>query len=286
MIKFSKKGFIEFWVITLGATLMGIGTYFFKFPNNFCLGGVSGLSLILGEAFPAISPSSFNFILNISLMLLGFAVFGRHFGIRTTYTSILISVEVSLFEILFPMGGPFTDQPLLELLFAIMLPAVGSAILFNTGASSGGTDVVAMILKKVTNFDIGKALLMSDFIVVVCCFFVFDVKTGLFSLLGLTAKSLMVDTVIESINLSKYFTIITTKPDEICEYINTELHHGATKYAAQGAFTDTEKTVILTAVNRNQAVLLQRKTKEIDPESFMMITNTSQVIGKGFKDIA
>ena len=147
MIKFTKKGFAEFWVITLSATLMAVGTYFFKFPNNFCLGGVSGLSLILGKAFPAISPSDFNFILNIALMLLGFAVFGRQFGLRTTYISILISVEVSLFEILVPMSAPFTDQPLLELLFAMMLPAVGSAILFNVGASSGGTDIVAMILK-------------------------------------------------------------------------------------------------------------------------------------------
>lgn len=286
MIRFTRKGIVEFGVITLGATLMAIGTYFFKFPNNFCLGGVSGLSLILGEAFPSVTPATFNFILNITLMLLGFVVFGRHFGIRTAYTSVLISVEVSLFEIVLPMSAPFTDQPLLELIFAVLLPAVGSAILFNVGASSGGTDVVAMILKKLTHFDIGSALLMSDFIVVLCCFFVFDVPTGLFSLLGLTAKSLMVDTVIESINLSKYFTIITTKPDEICDYINTELHRGATKYDAVGAFTNAEKTIILTAVNRTQAVLLQNRVKEVDPESFMMVTNTSKIIGKGFQDIA
>lgn len=278
--------FRQFLIITFGATLMAVGTYFFKFPNNFCLGGVSGISVILGAVTTNISPGLYNYIFNIALMLVGFAVFGRKFGVKTAYTSVLISTEVWLLEKLLPMSGPFTDQPLLELLFAIMLPAFGSALLFNSDASSGGTDILAMILKKKTNIDIGKALLLSDLVIVVTCFFVFGMQTGLFSLLGLTAKALMVDNVMDSINLSKYFTIITTHPDEICTYINTTLKRGATKLDAKGAFTDADKEVILTAVSRGQAILLQRKVKEVDPASFMMITNTSQIIGKGFRDLA
>ncbi|MFZ2539606.1 MAG: YitT family protein [Oscillospiraceae bacterium] len=273
----------EFGWLTLGTTLMSVGIYFFKFPNNFSTGGVSGIAVILGKIMNSITPGALVFIMNMVLLGLGFLIFGKKFGIKTGYASVLMSVQIWVLEWLMPMKTPFTNQPLLELTFAIMLPAFGAAILFNMDASSGGTDVIAMILKKYSNIDIGRALLFSDSIIVLACFFVFGMQTGLFSLLGLSAKALVVDSVIESINLCKYFTIITTKPHEVCDYIVNELKRGATKIEAQGAFTEQEKTIVMTVVRRAQGIRLQRQIKEIDDKAFVLITNTSEIIGKGFR---
>lgn len=275
----------DFWLMNLGVLITSVGIYFFKFPNNFSIGGVSGLSVILGAIWTQGTPATFIFIINMVLLVVGFIFFGKGFGIKTAYASIMMSVEIWVLETFVPMAKTFTDQPLLELIFATMLPAIGSAILFNMQASSGGTDVIAMMLKKFSNVNIGNALLISDTLIVVWSFFVFDIQTGLFSLLGLGAKALVVDNVIESINLCKYFTIITTKPDEICNYIKGGLIRGATKIEARGAFTEEDKTVIITVVRRYQASLLQRNVKLIDPQAFVLITNTSEIIGKGFRGI-
>ncbi|MEG0693119.1 MAG: YitT family protein, partial [Oscillospiraceae bacterium] len=260
-----------------------IGVYFFKFPNNFSTGGVSGIAVILGKLINSVTPGALVFIINMVLLLIGFLIFGKHFGIKTAYASILMSVQIWVLEWLMPMSKPFTTEPLLELIFAVMLPAFGSALLFNMDASSGGTDVIAMILKRYTNINIGRALLFSDAIIVFACFGVFGMQTGLFSLLGLAAKALIVDSVIESINLCKYFTIITTKPNEVCDYIVTVLKRGATKLEAEGAFTNEKKTMVVTVVRRAQGIKLQKQIKEIDDKAFILITNTSEIIGKGFR---
>lgn len=272
-----------FGLLTLGTTLMSVGIYFFKFPNNFSTGGVSGIAVILGKLFANITPGSFVFIINMILLVVGFAIFGKGFGLKTAYASFLMSAEIWVLERVVPMLKPFTNEPLLELTFAVMLPAFGSAILFNLDASSGGTDVAAMVLKKYTDINIGRALLFSDVIIVVACFLVFDMQTGLFSLLGLAAKALVVDSVIEGINLCKYFTIITTQPDEVCEFIVHTLNRGATRINAEGAFTKENKTIVMTVVKRAQGIRLQRQMKLIDSKAFVLITNTSEIIGKGFR---
>lgn len=273
----------EFWLLTFGTTLMSVGIYFFKFPNNFSTGGVSGISVILGKVVANISPGTFVLVINMVLLIIGFAVFGKGFGIKTAYSSILGSAEIFLLENFLPMTKPFTNEPILELTFAVMLPAFGSAILFNLDACSGGTDTVAMVLKKYTNLNIGRALLFTDAVIVFASFFVFGMQTGLFSLLGLAAKALLVDSVIEGINLCKYFTIITTKPDEVCEFIVNELNRGATRVEAEGAFTNDEKTIVMTVMRRTQGIRLQKQMKLIDDKAFVLITNTSEIIGKGFR---
>lgn len=275
----------DFLLMNLGVLLMSTGIYFFKFPNNFTMGGVSGISVILGALTEKATPATLVFAINMILLAVGFCVFGKSFGFKTAYASIMMSAELWLLEAFLPMKAAFTSQPLLELVFATMLPAIGSAILFNLSASSGGTDVIAMILKKYTNVNIGNALLLSDTLIVLWSFFVFGMETGLFSLLGLASKALVVDNVIESINLCKYFTIITTKPEEVCDYIKGTLIRGATKISARGAFKDEDRVVIMTVVKRFEGAILQKQVKEIDPHAFIMITNTSEIIGKGFRGV-
>lgn len=279
----NKKLLKEYLQISASTLLVVIGMYFFKFPNNFTFGGVTGLSVVLARISP-ISPSTVNLILNIVLLVVGFLFLGSSFAVKTVYFSLLLSLSLSALEYLYPIKQPLTDQPLLELIFAIALPAFGSAVLFNIGASSGGTDIVAMVLKKYTNVDIGRAVLISDFFITLSACFIFDIKTALFSFLGLLAKSLVIDNVIESINLAKYFNVVCSEPEIICDFIVNKLHRSATVCEARGAFSHSSKFIIFTAMRRYQAVQLRQFIRKVEPGAFILISNTSEIIGKGFHD--
>ena len=183
------------------------------------------------------------------------------------------------------MDAPMTSQPFLELLFAVSLPAIGSAILFNLDASTGGTDIVAMILRKYTSLNIGRALMYSDLIITLLACVAFGMETGLFCIAGLVMKSVLVDMVLENIKIHKCFHIITSKPEPIIQYITEELHRGATEMHGEGAFTHENKTVLLTVMNRRQAILLRKYVKTVDPNAFLLITNTGEIIGKGFRGV-
>ncbi|MEG2316486.1 MAG: YitT family protein [Clostridia bacterium] len=280
-----KQTLMEYGMISVGTLMIAIGVYFFKFPNNFSTGGVSGISIILGHYTRGLSAGAFVFIINQVLLLVGFLFLGRSFGLRTAYASLLMSGFIWAMEYIYPMARPMTSQPLLELIFAVTFPAIGSAILFNMQASSGGTDIVAMLLKKKTNVNIGRCLLFVDFSITVVACIAFGMETGLFSILGLILKSVIVDMALENINVHKSCQIITDKPKEIVSFIVHTLSRGATEIQAQGAYTHEEKTIILAVVNRAQAVLLRKYAKSIDPASFILITNTSEIIGKGFRGV-
>lgn len=277
-----KRTAEEYVILTVATLIMVVGIYVFKFPNNYSFGGVTGIAVVLGALVPA-TPGIITFVINMALLVLGFIFLGRGFGIKTVYVSVLMSAALRLAEIWFPMEHPLTSQPVLELLYAIALPAFSSAIFFNIGASGGGTDILAMILKKYTKLNIGAALFLVDLGIVLASCLVFDAQTGLFSMCGLLAKSLVVDSVIENINLCKYFTIICTDPEPICDFITNHLKRSATIYKAEGAYEHNQKTVIITIMKRSQAVELRNFIRENQPSAFIAITNSSEIIGKGFR---
>ncbi len=275
------KTIFEYAFISFAILLLDVGIYIFKFPNHFSFGGVSGLAVILNK-LSGISPSLINLVINMVLLVIGFFVLGRGFGIKTTYATILSSVILSMMESVYPLPSPLTNQPLLELLYAIALPAVASAMLFYVSASSGGTDIIAMIFKKYSTFDIGTTLLLTDAIFVVMSFWVFDIRTGLFSVCGLVTKSIFVDHALDQMKLSKYFTIICDNPDPICAFIRDTLNRSATIYNAQGIYTHEGKTIILCALDPRQSVILERYIQKTQPTAFIMVTKSNETIGKGF----
>lgn len=279
-----KKTLLEYGMLTIATGVMAVGIYVFKFPNKFSFGGVSGFAIVLSELLPT-TPGNITFIINMVLLLIGFIFLGRDFGIKTAYTSVLLSIGISFLERVYPMTAPLTEEPLLELIFAVALPAVSSAIFFNMDASSGGTDIIAMILRKYTKLNIGTALFISDLVIVVSACLVFNAQTGLFSLVGLLSKSLVVDNVIENINLCKYFTIICDDPEPICDFIKNKLHRSATTYDAVGSYEHRKKTVIITIMKRGQAVELRNFIRQNQPTAFIAITNSSEIIGKGFRGL-
>ena len=279
-----KSKLKNFSLLTISTLIMAVGIYFFKFANNFTFGGITGIAVLVAKFLP-ISASDFSFVVNILLLIIGWIVLGKSFAEKTAYSTILLSVSLSLLERIYPMSHPLTNEPLLELIFAILLPALGSAILFNIGASSGGTDVIAMILKKNTSVDIGKGLMISDLIFTLAGFLVFNVKTGLYSLFGLIMRSALIDNFIESFNRSKYFHVVTSNATCICDFIQNDLQRGATIVNATGAFTGDDKYIILTVLSPSQAVKLRNFIKEQDPKAFLLVSNTSEIIGKGFHSV-
>ena len=267
-----KEKLKYFFLLTCSTLLIAFGTYFFKFTNNFTFGGITGLA-VLAARTGLISASDFNLVMSMILLVVG------------AYCSILLSFALSAMERIWPMSGPLTEQPMLELCFAIALPALGSAILFNIGASSGGTDIIAMILKKYSSFDIGRALMISDAVITAAGFFIFDIETGLYSVLGLAIRSFMIDNFIESFNLSKYFNVVCDDPEPICDFIVHTLTRSASVCHAKGAYSGKDKYIIFTALNRVQAVRLRNYIRQNDPEAFILISNTSEIIGKGFHSV-
>lgn len=279
-----KEKMQEFFLMNLGTVLVSAGVYFFKFPNHFSMGGVSGLAILLGQAVqvPWLTPSVFNSVLNLFFLVLGFLMLDKAFGLRTVYCTILYSALVQIFEWTCPLDGPLTDQKMLELFFAVILPSVGAAILFNINASTGGTEIAALILKKHSGMDVGRALLVCDVAIAAAALFIFNVEAGLYSLLGLVFKSVLVDSSIESFNRRKAFFVITSRPEQVTDYVTHSLGRGATVWQAEGAYTHETHHVVLTVLSRGQAVVLRQYLKRTDPQAFLIVANSSEIFGKGF----
>lgn len=273
-----------FLIMNIGCVLLAMGVYFFKIPNGFVTGGVSGMGTILAQITP-MSAGAWIWTLNIGLLLVGFLFLGKETGIKTVYCSMLYSGLTYVFEYIFPMTQPISDQPVMELVYAMLLTSIGSAMIFNTDGSAGGTDIIALIMKKFTKLNIGRALLITDFVVAASSFFFFSPEAGLFSMIGLFSKAFLVDGVIESFNTCKYFVVITSKREEISEYIIKNLHHGVTVNNAIGEYTKEEKSMIHTVCKRAEAIKLRARIKEIDPHAFIIITTSSEIIGRGFRGV-
>lgn len=293
------------WVILLfGIFIMSCSIYFFQTPNDFTLGGIAGIAVIINSFLPETAAQIFTqgvimIIINVFLLVLGLIILGKQCTVRTIVCSIFYTGLVWLFEYIDIIGfintaagrvdlntgealRTLTDEPLLELVYAILLFGIGGALVFNCGASSGGTDIIALILKKFTKLNVGMCLMIIDMIVVLISFYSFEIDKGLFSVLGLFVKSFLLDSVIESIGKTKYLTIITENPEKISEYILNVINHGYTMYDAEGGYTHKPKKVLVTVCKRSEALKIKMKIHREDPASFVIITDANEILGKGF----
>ena len=281
MIKFKN------WMyMNVGIVLIACSTYFFLVPNHFVTGGVTGLSTILGTAIPGVSTATWLMGLNIFMLTIGFIFLGKQTGVWTVYCSLGYSSLMMLYEHIFPVEHTLTDEPFMELCVGILLYAIGTAIIFYAGASSGGMDIVALIIQKYAKIDVGRAVLFVNMFIAGGSILVFrNVKTGILSLVGLFANAFIIDIVIDNLDSCKYFIVITEKPDLVSEYIMNELHHGVTISDAIGAYTQAKKGMVHTVCRRYEAIRLRQAIKKIDPNAFMVVTTSSEIIGKGFRSV-
>ena len=272
-----------FLLLNLGLILTALGIVVFKAPNHFALGGTSGISIIISTLNPGLPVGAIMWIVNAVLVVLGFIFLDKESMGWTVFSSFALSAYVSLFEQLIPLTAPLTDDTLLELIFAVMLPGIGSAFVFNIGASTGGTDILAMILKKHTSLQIGSALLVADMGIVAWAAILYGPRTGLYCVLGLIAKALVVDQFIENVNTSKVITIIAEDPQPIMDYIVKELRRTATLRYERGGFSGRSFETIVTVLNRHEAAQLRNYVRSLEPNAFMTIVSSSEIIGHGFR---
>jgi Uncharacterized conserved protein len=273
-----------FLLVNLGLLFTASGIVLFKAPNGFAMGGTSGISIIAAKFLPAVNLGLIMLVVNMLLNVVGFAFLGRDFGVKTVCSSFALSFYVWLCQIAFPLKRPLTGDPMLELFFAIALPAVGSALIFNQNSSTGGTDIIAKLLTKKTRLPVGKTLLLSDILIAFLAIFALGVRQGLYSILGVVLKCFLVDIVIENLNIRKKMEIITSNPDPIEQFIFHELNRSATIAIAEGAYSNEQKKVLTVVVDRRQGIKLRDFVHSTDKSAFIIITNTSEIIGNGFRN--
>lgn len=278
-MKFNLKRFL---FINLGLFILTCGLYFFLVPSNLAVGGSTGLAMIISFLIPSIPMGVILGVINIFLFIVAFIVLGKEFGGYTVYSSLALSGMIALFEIIIPMNKPFTDDLFINLIFGILIAGVGMGIVFNQNASTGGTDIVAKIINKYTHMDIGKSLLMSDFLITLFAGVVFGARLGMYALLGIVINSFVIDKMIAGFNVKINMVIIIKEVDIINRFILDEIGRGTTIYHATGGYSNDDKRIINTIVSRSEYIKIRDFVKSIDHKAFVSVSFITEVEGEGF----
>ena len=270
----------EYALITLGIVLTAISLEYFFFPNDIAAGGVSGLALVINSVF-GFDKSITVFILNILLFVLAFFVLGKGFGGKSIYATITLSVAMWIIEKFF-VPGILTENLFLASIFGSALLAMGSAIVFHQGASTGGTSIIAAIISKYTGIGVGTALLINDSLICVLAINTFGIDKGLFGLFSLILIGLLIDKFIDGFNTCKQVFIITNKEQMVREFITKEIDRGCTVLNGEGGYTGKDVKVIYTMLSNSQFITLKKFMKENNPEAFITVNDSNEVLGVGF----
>ena len=272
----------EYALTTLGIVLTAIGLEYFLFPNDIAAGGVSGIALVI-NGITGWNISIMVFILNIILFIVAFVVLGKGFGGKSLYATVILSVVMDIIEKVFnPVM--LTENMFLASFFGSALLAMGSAIVFHQGASTGGTSILAAIISKFTPLGVGTALLLNDSIICLLAINVFGIDKGLFGFFSLILIGLLIDKFIDGFNTCKQVFIITSKADMVVNFINKDINRGCTVLNGKGGYTYSEVNIVYTVLSNNQFITLKNFIKENNPEAFITVNDSKEVLGLGFND--
>lgn len=274
-----KKELIrEYGYITVGIFIVAIAVYFFLIPSNVVIGSLAGLIMVIAEFIP-LKISLLTFIANAILLSIGFLVVGKEFGGKTVYCSVLLSVYLAIFEVVFPNFTSFTDDQLLDALCYMMVVSVGLAMLFNVNASSGGLDIVAKLMNKFLHIEMGKAMSIAGMVTAASAILVYDSKTLVLSILGTYANGIVIDNFIDGFNRKKHICILSKEYEKIQEYIVHELKQGVTLYEAFGGYSNDKKIELVTILDKNSYAKLLQFVHSTDEQAFMTVSTTNEIIG-------
>ena len=272
----------EYALTTLGIVLTAIALEYFFFPNDIAAGGVSGIALVI-NGVTGWNISIMVFILNIILFILAFVVLGKGFGGKSIYATVMLSVVMEIIERVFS-PGILTDNMFLASFFGSALLAMGSAIVFHQGASTGGTSILAAIISKFTSLGVGTSLLLNDSIICLLAINVFGIDKGLFGFFSLILIGLLIDKFIDGFNTCKQVFIITSKADMVVNFINKDINRGCTVLNGKGGYTYSEVNIVYTVLSNNQFITLKNFIKENNPEAFITVNDSKEVLVLGFND--
>lgn len=280
-----KKTIMGYLKIFLGSLIIAAGIYYFWAPAQLAAGGISGLAIVVQSFLTNVPISLIILCLDAIMFIIGFIVLGKNFGIRSISSSLSIVIATRLYETITPNIPPLSEDSLVILIFGVLCISLGQAIVFSQGASSGGTDIIAKIISKYTQLNIGVSLLIADAVVVILAIGTFGIEKGLYAALGVLGTGVMIDFFISGFNVEKYMMIIPSSEascEEINKYILEDLERGATIYKAEGAYSKETKRVITTVVGRKEFILIKQHVQKTDVNAFVTVQNLHEVMGEGF----
>ena len=271
-----KSILIEINILTIAIAIIAVAVYFFLVPSHTSISSMSGLGIVLSNFVP-LPLSAITMILNVVLLIIGFFTYGKEFGLKTVYTSVMLPVFLGIFENIFPNTGSITDSQELDVLCYILVVSVGLSILFNRNASSGGLDIVAKIINKYFHMELGKAMSLSGMCVALSAALVYDKKTVVLSVLGTYFNGIVLDHFIFDHNIKRRVCIITKKEEKLRQFIVRDLHSGATIYEAIGAYNMEKRNEIITIVDKGEYQKLMKYINQEDPEAFITVYTVSDM---------
>lgn len=274
-----KENITEFFFITIATIIVAASVFFFLVPSRVSVGSISGLAIVLSNFIP-LSVSALTMIMNVGLLIIGFLLVGRDFGVKTVYTSILLPAVMWGFEVIFPNNQSLTGDQTLDALCYCVFVSVGLAMLFNRNASSGGLDIVAKLMNKFLRMDLGKAMSTAGMAVALSSALVYDKKTLVLSILGTYFNGIVLDHCIFGSTIKKRVCIISKKHDKILDFILYELHSGATCYKAYGAYSGKERDEINTIVDKHEYMKLIDFVVKHDPDAFVTVYAVTEMMYK------
>lgn len=272
-----RESIKEFALITIGIFLVAISVVYFFEPNNIAAGGITGLAIVINHYIPFISIGPLVLMMDAILFIVALIVLGAKFGAKTIYSSFLLSTSMWIMQTFIPIN--ITNDLILATIFGTLISAVGMAIVFNANASTGGTDIIAKILNKFFHIEIGKSLLIVDFLVTLLGAVTFGINIGLYGLLAVIINGVVIDNIIAGFKTKSEITIISEKNKEISKFILDDLERGCTFIKGIGGFTGKDTSILYTVLDRNEFIKLKNKIKEIDKNAFITV---GEVMGEGF----
>ncbi len=282
---FSKKWLIDYAFIIVGSFILASGFVLFITPYKIVPGGVYGISIVLHYVLGT-PVGLMALAFDIPLTIIGIKVLGPRFGIKTVVGFVLTAFFNDGLTYLYGYEPLVRGDALLSSIFGGLFLGVGLGLIFKSKATSGGSDIIAMIISKYTRMPVGQLMIMVDSVIVLLGLIVFkDWKIPLYSLIVIFISGKVLDTILEGLNYDKVLFIISDKFEEIGEKIIHDLNRGGTFIAGKGMYNQKEKQIIFTVVNRREVAVLQEFIHRVDAHAFVTVLNSNEILGEGFKSL-
>lgn len=270
----------KYTTIILGISMVAFAVAVFYTPNKIVSGGVSGIVTIFYHTLEIKQGVSF-FAINAFFLLVSIYPLGRGFVLNTVWGATLLSVLVEFFSYI----PPITNDVFLASVFGSALYSAGIGLVLINGASTGGTDILARLVQKIfPHIKIGTLLLVVDLCVIVSSLLIFkNINLSFYGMVALFISSFFINLLIKKLNISKLAFVVTTKGEEIAEYLVSKSPRGVTLLDSKGGYTMNNNSVLICALKEHEAIVFQERILKLDPNAFIIFSESSQVVGNGFR---
>lgn len=276
-MKSTKERIQDYIIITIGTIIASFSVFFFLTPSHLAVGSISGMAVLIAKFVP-MTVGTLLIILNGICLLLSAIFVGKEFTYRTLYPSILLPIVIRILEKIYPNMQSLMGDQFLDMLGYLFLYALGASLLFMNNASSGGLDVITKIMNKYFHMELGTAMSVCGMAVAIPSIFIYDIKTGLLSILGTYFQGIILDHFLFGFSIKKKVCVVSNHIEEIRDYVINVMHSGATFYEATGAFDYRNYKELNIIVNRQEYVTLINLIDKVDPDAFVSVYNVSEIM--------